>query len=714
MALLVVAVWRSKPDVLGIRWAPGTLGFVQIYHGLDRRLGGLQVSWSLCVEVTLYAFLPLWAWAMSRTEGRTAIERYNRELLGLAGLIVFGVLCNALLVIDPGAPDALHHNVLSISLLHYVDVFAGGMLVAAVSVRYQRRRLPPALVWIDRFPGLSWLVAGIALVIMARGIGLGDTNFGTRTAAQRWEEHYLVAVVGLGLVLPAVFGDQRRGLVRKVLAWPGLLWIGTLSYAIYLWHTTVLSTLSKSGIPGDVARATGLQGWIVYVVLGLAGTTVIALLSQRFVEDPAMSLKRRNPFQAREGESLAPAFRLALAGGGLAMTALGLVGTRYATVDAFLVLAGAVILGSMVLRARWTAARLPAPTLLAAALAAAAVALAGVVLGSPRTTAAQGLLPVAHLAETVGGGRIQLFVNGRRVAETTYRGRPDAGVGPLEVGAYASRRNWSGVIDEVALYRSVLTPTDVAEHYQLGLVGVSEYESTVAGAPGVMSYWRLSDPPGADARNVVSGGRAGTVSRQRQASRARPGRGPLIRQRASTAGPRGSRSNRSPPGPALHGRGMGGERYADQQSGRRRSRRRLLPSGRTPSAAGRRASSRVADLWWPPAPRPRGSTVRNRPTGGSRTSSGGCSRRSHWRSWRCCGGDAAARRAPSATVPVSRPRRRWRGNPKPTPCILRSSPVRGPVASRGNPRTRQNVTIMPYPSKTTRPPGYVPTSKVRG
>ena len=305
-----------------------------------------------------------------------------------------------------------------------------------------------------------------------------------------------------------MFGDQRRGLVRRVLAWPGLLWIGTLSYAI-LWHTTVLNTLSKSGIPGDVARATGLQGWIVYVVLGLAGTTVIALLSQRFVEDPAMSLKRRNPFQAREGESLAPAFRLALAGGGLAMTALGLVGTRYATVDAFLVLAGAVILGSMVLRARWTAARLPAPTLLAAALAAAAVALAGVVLGSPRTTAAQGLLPVAHLAETVGGGRIQLFVNGRRVAETTYRGRPDAGVGPLEVGAYASRANTYGVIDKVALYRSVLTPTDVAEHYQLGLVAASEYESTVAGAPGVMSYWRLSDPPGADARNVVSGGRAG-------------------------------------------------------------------------------------------------------------------------------------------------------------------------------------------------------------
>jgi peptidoglycan/LPS O-acetylase OafA/YrhL len=40
--------------------------------------------------------------------------------------------------------------------------------------------------------------------------------------------------VGFGLLLPAVFGDQRRGLVRRFLANPAVSYVGLVSYGVYL------------------------------------------------------------------------------------------------------------------------------------------------------------------------------------------------------------------------------------------------------------------------------------------------------------------------------------------------------------------------------------------------------------------------------------------------------------------------------------------------
>ena len=59
--------------------------------------------------------------------------------------------------------------------------------------------------------------------------------------------------MALGLLLPAVVGDQRRGLARRILALPVLAWLGMISYGIYLWHLPVMSGAREIGFDGHAS-----------------------------------------------------------------------------------------------------------------------------------------------------------------------------------------------------------------------------------------------------------------------------------------------------------------------------------------------------------------------------------------------------------------------------------------------------------------------------
>jgi peptidoglycan/LPS O-acetylase OafA/YrhL len=95
-------------------------------------------------------------------------------------------------------------------------------------------------------------------------------------------------VVAVGLLLPAVFGPFEHGWVRRLLARRELLWLGLVSYGIYLYHVLAFDRLFTWGWDTDEPA-----GQVLRLATGVALTVALAGASYYVVERPALRLKRR-------------------------------------------------------------------------------------------------------------------------------------------------------------------------------------------------------------------------------------------------------------------------------------------------------------------------------------------------------------------------------------------------------------------------------------
>ncbi len=297
VALLLTSLWFGKRYVLEPENAFEYFGFAQVYSTLA--LGGITQAWTLCIEVAFYAFLPLWALLLRRLPGG---ER--TEWLGLIGLALIALAWNVTLLFS--AADPRHANVTEglIWPPAYLDHFALGMALAVASVLAERDgRMPRALVWAGDHPWVAWAGAAVAYVMVSVGIGLSPENRldAPMTTWQFLGRHWLYAVVAVGIVLPAVVGPPGEGAIRRVLAHRALLWVGIVSYGLYLWHNAVMEYVGQ----GD-------GGWDAFLLLlaaGLVGGLLAAALSWRFLEKPILRLKALVPDRAappRDPETHAP------------------------------------------------------------------------------------------------------------------------------------------------------------------------------------------------------------------------------------------------------------------------------------------------------------------------------------------------------------------------------------------------------------------------
>ena len=249
-------------------------GFLQIYDPFTRD-AGLTVAWTLCIEMTFYLALPVYA-ALTRriargasATGRTRIQLAILGVLGLASILL-GVAR------DPNVTP---------SLLSYFDWFAIGMSLAVLSVALQGRARPPAPVrFIAARPGAVWGI-GLAVYLTLCVVLSSAPAFAYYSPAQTIIEHVGEGAVALFVVLPAVFGDRRVGWPRRLLADRRLMWMGGISYGIYLWHLSVAQWLFGKG-------ASGFGPLLAATVIG---AVVIAAASYYLVERPVLRFKESRP-----------------------------------------------------------------------------------------------------------------------------------------------------------------------------------------------------------------------------------------------------------------------------------------------------------------------------------------------------------------------------------------------------------------------------------
>jgi peptidoglycan/LPS O-acetylase OafA/YrhL len=262
-------------------------GLSQIYSS-DTLLSGLGGAWSLCVEMSFYALLPVFALAaarLARRAGPRLAARAQLALMMLAAVVSIalrGGLADSLI-----APPRGHGLGLAVALPGFLDWFAIGMALAVFAAEREVGRTGcRPLAALARRPGVCVL--------------LGLFAFGAGVPAQRADMFlpwyglltHVALGVGGGLLVLAAIGPRRRGhLLRGRL----LAWLGTISYGIYLWNRVVLELIHRQPEHRDLPSTVLI--WLAVLV----GTIGLAAASWYLVEHPLQRALRARENRARGG-----------------------------------------------------------------------------------------------------------------------------------------------------------------------------------------------------------------------------------------------------------------------------------------------------------------------------------------------------------------------------------------------------------------------------
>jgi peptidoglycan/LPS O-acetylase OafA/YrhL len=296
VALTVVALWLGLDEVFTRKEFVTYYGFLQIYHS-NTSLGGIGQAWTLCVEITFYAFLPVWALLMRRLRGGV-----RRELVALALLWLFS-LGYKIWALDQFSNPIFSGPFLQ-PLPNFLDQFAVGMALAVASVELERMdRLPRAVEWLRRHDWVPWVFAAVAFWALSTQIGFTGKPFENSTRSMFIGRHELQTAVALGLIVPVIVADPGRGVVGRILGWRVLTYLGLISYGIYLYQLAVVKQLDEwIAFPGPA-----LVRFVLHALLALAGAALIASISYYVVERPALRLKRlvSPPVPVERGEATA-------------------------------------------------------------------------------------------------------------------------------------------------------------------------------------------------------------------------------------------------------------------------------------------------------------------------------------------------------------------------------------------------------------------------
>jgi peptidoglycan/LPS O-acetylase OafA/YrhL len=247
-------------------YSPGTIG------------DGIGVAWTLCIEVTFYAALPVFALVCAWLAGRSKSFRPDVVLLVLlaAGSLAFRAHFSAFT------------QVATVSTLAGTFFwFALGMGLAICSVWLEQRAARPSgsAAFHQLWPVASW-AAAIGLLVLNHEVQKGLLGIDARGAVVLG--HALYGLSALFVLLPAVFAERRAGPVQSLLRLRLLAWIGLISYGFYLYHTIVIDQLNK------LAKDAGISArYVLVAVCSLLVTLACAAVSYYLLERPIMRWGRR-------------------------------------------------------------------------------------------------------------------------------------------------------------------------------------------------------------------------------------------------------------------------------------------------------------------------------------------------------------------------------------------------------------------------------------
>jgi peptidoglycan/LPS O-acetylase OafA/YrhL len=235
----------------------------------------LQHTWSLGVEEQYYFVWPVVLIAVALLLAARARRYFRPATVGGARFATFviaavGALASAALAIVP-ASDTTRDRI-----YFGTDTRAQALLTGAAA----------AALLVKDWPSLNrgWCLIGtrwgrrVARFLPLLGVaGLAAATHYATGSAGEFRHGLLIAVAIASVVVIAPVSMEQRGAIARILALPPLVWLGTISYGVYLWHWPIFLALNGertgwSGLPLFGARC--------------AATVAVAAASWWLIERP--------------------------------------------------------------------------------------------------------------------------------------------------------------------------------------------------------------------------------------------------------------------------------------------------------------------------------------------------------------------------------------------------------------------------------------------
>ena len=269
--------------VLAIADFDGTRGFLKhatlTYLYFDDKGGkGLALAWTLVVELSFYAFVPVAAYVIART---------GRRLVGACvALVAVGAFMQRVVAYD--LETEMWIRILPPRLL----MLGMGMLLAAIYHQGERTgTLGRSLRRAAGRPMALLLIAlaafALLMVLVPAGTDVGDSGSG------RFTKELLQTLMATCVVLPIMLPAGDGGRWDRLLGHRVTTYLGTISYGLYLWHIPVLH-LFRTQVTNENALIAA-AGWTAGLALSLA----LAAASWHLVEKPLMGAVARRLRPAR-------------------------------------------------------------------------------------------------------------------------------------------------------------------------------------------------------------------------------------------------------------------------------------------------------------------------------------------------------------------------------------------------------------------------------
>ena len=230
----------------------------------------LTHTWSLAVEEQFYLVWPLIVLAVMHMAG--TFRRGVRAVLAVAAVGVVASVVEMAVLFQPGAnPTRVYFG----TDTYAQSVLIGAVLACILTLVARRRGAsgmdPPARTPVARAVLVGTGVGGLTAVVVCSWALGGGSSLAYRGG-------FAIVSVSAALVIVGVV-SVPGGLLARAMSVAPLVWLGTLSYGIYLWHFPVVVFL-------DSGR-TGLNGAALF---GARAATTVAVAAASFylVERPVI------------------------------------------------------------------------------------------------------------------------------------------------------------------------------------------------------------------------------------------------------------------------------------------------------------------------------------------------------------------------------------------------------------------------------------------